>query len=326
MTQVGVPIVLDNSTSIIDIGLADIAGFYSLYVIKGERTCIIDSGTASEVQTLCKGLREVKAYPPDVIALTHSHYDHSQGVPKLRELAGKEGKEIEVMASEVGVEMLTDQSYNMVFDEKGRYENIPDVIPLKEGDVIDLGGETLKIFNTPGHSDDQISFLHQETGRLFVGDSLGIYLGDNSYAAPFMPPTWNLEVFHDTVEKIRQIDFKQLCLAHFGCIPEEKSAEFLDLVLKQTNLWWTIFEQADEAGKVRDYDYLTEMLLNDTGLELPQVEVISTKLRIGLKLLNGIRRIRGKESLPAGRVMMQDYIVPWLSSGYRIYKESKAGT
>ncbi len=326
MTQVGVPIALDNSTSIIDIGLADIAGFYSLYVIKGERTCIIDSGTASEVQTLCKGLREVKAYPPDVIALTHSHYDHSQGVPKLRELAGKEGKEIEVMASEVGVEMLTDQSYNMVFDEKGRFENIPDVIPLKEGDVIDLGGETLTVFNTPGHSDDQISFLHQETGRLFVGDSLGIYLGGNSYAAPFMPPTWNLEVFHDTVEKIRQIDFKQLCLAHFGCIPKEKSVEFLDLVLEQTNLWWTIFEQADKAGKVKDYDYLVEVLLNDTGLELPQIEIISTKLRIGLKLLNGIRRIRGKESLPAGRVMMQDYIIPWLSSGYRIYKESKAGT
>ena len=324
MTQVGVPLALDNSTSIIDIGLFDVSGSCSIYVIKGERTCIIDSGTASEVQRLCKGLREVKAYPPDVVALTHSHFDHSQGVPKLRELAEKEGKEIEVMASEVGVDLLADQSYNKVFDKKGRYENIPDVVPLKEGDVIDLGGESLKVFNTPGHSDDQISFLHQETGRLYVGDSIGTYLGDNSYVPPFMPASWNLEVFHATVERIRRIDFKQLCVAHFGCIPEEQSAEFLDLVLEQTNLWWSIFEQADEAGKIRDYNYIIDVLLNDTGLELPHIELISAKLRIGLKILNGIRRIRGKAPLSAARVMMHDYIIPWLSKGYRIYKESKA--
>ena len=323
MTRVGVPLQVDSSTWIIDIGYFDAAGICSIYLIKGERTCIIDTGTAAEVPTLCKGLRAANSYPPDVIALTHSHFDHCQGVPKLRELAAKEGKDIEVMASAAGVGLLADQSFNRVFDKKGRYEDIHGVTPLKEGDIIDLGGETLKIFNTPGHTDDQVSFLHQESGRLYVGDSLGLYLGDNSYVPPFFPANWNLEVFRTTIEKMKQIDFKQICFAHFGCISEEKITEFLDFVVEQTNLWWTIFEQADKRGKVRDYEYLTKKLLDDTSLTLPHLELLSTKLRIGLKLLNSIRRIRGKNPLPAAQILMHDYVIPWLSRGYRIYKENK---
>jgi glyoxylase-like metal-dependent hydrolase (beta-lactamase superfamily II) len=323
MSKVGEPVKLDDSTSIIDIGYFYAVGIGSIYLIKGEKTCIIDTGTAAEVPTLCKGLRAANAYLPDIIALTHSHFDHCQGVPMLRKLAEREGREIEVMASEEGVELLADQSYNRVFDKKGRYEDIHDVIPLKEGNVIDLGGETLKVFNTPGHCDDQISFLHQETGMLFIGDTLGIRLGANSYVPPFFPANWNLEVFQATIKKMKQIDFKQLCLGHFGCISEEESEGFLDFALEQTNLWWAIFEQADREGRIRDYDYLTQKLLTDTGLTLPHVELLSAKLRIGLKLLNGIRRIRGKSHLLAAEVLMHDYVIPWLSRGYRIYKSGK---
>ncbi|MFW9910295.1 MAG: MBL fold metallo-hydrolase [Candidatus Thorarchaeota archaeon] len=323
MTQVGVPIALDNSTAIIDIGFFGTAGICSIYIIKGERTCIIDSGTASEVPTLCGGLKQAKAYPPDIIALTHSHFDHSQGVPKLRELASKEGKMIQVLASEVGVELLADQSYNKAFDQKGRYTDISDVTPLKDGDIIDLGGETLKVFSTPGHSEDMISFLHQETGRLYIGDSIGMYLGENSYVPPFMPASWNLEAFRSTIKKMKQIDFKQLCFAHFGCLSEEQSRNFLDFALENTNLWWQLFEQADEAGKIRNYDYLTEKILRESGLTLPQLILLSAKLRMGLKLLNGVRRIRRKQPLLPAQVLMHNYVVPWLSRGYRIYKEGK---
>ncbi|MFW9975288.1 MAG: hypothetical protein ACFFDQ_08495, partial [Candidatus Thorarchaeota archaeon] len=90
-----------------------------------------------------------------------------------------------------------------------------------------------------------------------------------------------------------------------------------------TNLWWSLFEQADEAGKVRDYDYLLESILNESGLVLPRLELLSAKLRIGLKLINSVRKIRGKSSIMAAQVLMHDYIIPWLSRGYRIYKENK---
>jgi glyoxylase-like metal-dependent hydrolase (beta-lactamase superfamily II) len=178
------------------------------------------------------------------------------------------------------------------------------------------------VINTPGHSEEHVSFLHQETGRLFVGDSLGMHLGENSYVPPFMPANWDLEAFYDTIRKLKQIDFNQLCFAHFGCISKEKSRNFLDFAQEQTNLWWRIFDTADEEGMVRNYDFLTERILSDSNLILPDIELLSAKLRIGLKLLNGVRRIRGKDPLPAARVLMHDYVVPWLSRGYRIYKKN----
>jgi glyoxylase-like metal-dependent hydrolase (beta-lactamase superfamily II) len=323
MVQVGVPMAVDENTFFIDIGFFSAAGILSVYVIKGDKTCIIDSGTSTEVSTLCNGLRTAGAFPPDIVALTHAHYDHSQGVPRLRELAAREGKEIEVFASEAAVRLLEDQSYNRVFDEKGRYADITDVTPLKEGEILDLGGETIEVINTPGHSEEHISFLHKETERLFVGDSLGMHLGENSYVPPFMPANWNLEAFHTTIEKLKHIEFKQLCFAHFGCISDEKSRGFLDFALEQTELWWKIFEDANKTGMVQDYDYLTERILSDSGLVLPDIELLSAKLRFGLGLLNGVRRIRGKSPLPAAQVLMHDYVVPWLSKGYRIYKKNK---
>ncbi len=304
----------------IDIGYMGVAGTCSIYLIEGEQSCIIDTGTESEVSTLAKGLRAAKAFPPDKIVLTHSHFDHCQGVPKLRQLAEKEGKDIEVLAHESGVGLLADQSFNRAFDKKGRYEDIEGVTPVKDGDTINLGGATLRVIHTPGHCDDQMSLLHEESSRLFLGDAIGIYLGEKSHVPPFMPANWNLESFNTTIEKLKQVDFKHLCVAHFGCISEELSRNYLDFVSENTKLWWSIYEHAEQIDKIRDYDYLTDKIIEDTGLALPKLELVSTKLKVGLMLLNGIRKVRRMDALPVSRVLMHDFVIPWLSRGYRMYK------
>ena len=42
---------------------------------------------------------------------------------------------------------------------------------LHDGDAIDLGGRTLKIIATPGHTPDSIALLDADNGLLFTGDS-----------------------------------------------------------------------------------------------------------------------------------------------------------
>jgi glyoxylase-like metal-dependent hydrolase (beta-lactamase superfamily II) len=43
---------------------------------------------------------------------------------------------------------------------------------LREGDQIELGGASLTVINTPGHSPDSISLFDEQTGILFAGDML----------------------------------------------------------------------------------------------------------------------------------------------------------
>src|SRR6202171_2924038 len=43
---------------------------------------------------------------------------------------------------------------------------------LEEGDVLDLGGRTLQVLHTPGHSPDCICLLDQKNGLLFGGDTI----------------------------------------------------------------------------------------------------------------------------------------------------------
>lgn len=58
---------------------------------------------------------------------------------------------------------------------------------------------------------DPIAILDGSTKNIFVGDSIGYKIGDNTFLPPFMPPFWDMALFHATIEKYRQIDFESLC-------------------------------------------------------------------------------------------------------------------
>jgi glyoxylase-like metal-dependent hydrolase (beta-lactamase superfamily II) len=59
---------------------------------------------------------------------------------------------------------------------------------LQDGDVLDLGGRTLQVLHTPGHTPDCICLLDQEHRQLFAGDTLATgplyaHLPDSDLAA-----------------------------------------------------------------------------------------------------------------------------------------------
>ncbi len=60
------------------------------------------------------------------------------------------------------------------FDELCKERNLamPPFIPIKDGDVIDLGGLTIDIISLPGHTPGGICLLLKEDRILFTGDSI----------------------------------------------------------------------------------------------------------------------------------------------------------
>jgi len=144
MSRTRAPTKLGRNTSLIDIGDSGIWNKTGVYLIEGEKRCLIDSGTKAEAPRIVATLREMGAFPPDTIILTHSHFDHAQGIPVLRDEAAKEHRSIEVLASREAIPLLADPSYQEVFGP-GPYASITDVTPLDEGDSVDLGTTTLRI-------------------------------------------------------------------------------------------------------------------------------------------------------------------------------------
>ena len=80
---------MNENTTLIDFGMLGVAGIGSVYLVEAEETLLIDCGTLSEAPRIVKALRQLRSFPPDNIILTHSHWDHCQGIHYIREEAEK---------------------------------------------------------------------------------------------------------------------------------------------------------------------------------------------------------------------------------------------
>ncbi len=300
----------------LDIGLFGIKRVGALYLLKGGRSCLIDSGTGKEARGLIRTLDANNAFPPDVIVLTHSHWDHTQGTPTLCREAHKRGNSIQVLASEKAIRNLEDQSWNNVFDEKQTFENIDGAKPLKDGQVIDLDGIQLQVMDISGHCEDDIALYDAAKKTIFLGDALGYSVEGSLMFPPFMPPFWNKEGFYSAAEKIRNIDYENLCLAHYGCLEPSRSRAFPDEAVRTYETWWHIFEDADKLGKLDDINHLKKTLLRETGTRYPELEIGRPSMRFMLTLINTAKKVLGKKPINVAEIQLEG-IIGWLSKGYK---------
>ena len=315
MTRLSIDAVNGN-TSMIDIELFGLKRVCALYLVKNGKTCLVDSGTKKEAKGIIKALDSIGAFPPDMIILTHSHWDHTQGVPTLCREAKKRGKTITVMASEKAISNLKDQAWNSVFNEKHKFENITDVDPLKDGQIVDLDGLELEVFNFSGHCADDIALWDQKNKTIFLGDSLGYKFEHYLFFPPFMPPFWNKDGFYSAAEKLKQIDYEKICLAHFGCIDGKEAKDFPNETVSAMETWWNVFVESDKKGKLNDTTYMRETIVKRAGIEMPELEVTKASMKIMLSLINAGKKIFGKKPIDVAEAQLEGFI-GWLAKGYK---------
>ena len=123
---------------------------------------VIDPGTdGSVIFEKLKSLGVKLKY----ILLTHCHYDHIEGMEKLKMLTGAE-----VCASfecNLGIQNPT-TNLSKLFSDYIKAE--PADVILSNGDEIKFGNTVLKTITTPGHTKGGVCFLAEND--LFSGDTL----------------------------------------------------------------------------------------------------------------------------------------------------------
>ncbi len=229
---------LNRNTYLIDSFLFGGEENMACFLIKGEKKqVLIDASGKSEGKRIVKKLKDLNS-APDILLLTHSHWDHAGGANTIREAFPN----IEIMASHRGIASLKNsQEFNKWFsDVSPRLKPIENVTPLKEGTRIDIGGLELEVFETPGHTNCSLSILDRKNKNLFIGDSLGYKEHAELFLAPIMPPEYNHESLMKSCEKIKTIDYATICMAHYGMLTEDL-AKTLPEYAKSQGLYWKEF-------------------------------------------------------------------------------------
>jgi glyoxylase-like metal-dependent hydrolase (beta-lactamase superfamily II) len=178
---------------------------------------IVDPGPGSTVDTLLQGLEA----EPRRLLLTHIHLDHAGASGVL----ARRFPEMEVFVHEVGAPHVIDPSRllksasRLYGDEMEKLWG--EVAPVPEERVTTLKGgeevEGLDVHYAPGHARHHVLYHDPDSGDAYTGDVAGVSVPPSDLAAaPTPPPEIEVEVWLESLQMLRSLQPKRICMTHFG--------------------------------------------------------------------------------------------------------------
>ncbi len=223
----------------LDLNFQDVPGAIAAYLIPHPQgAMLIETGPGSTIGPLEKALA-LHGYLPHQITdalVTHIHLDHAGAAGWL---AGH-GAKIHVhhfgLPHLLNPERLLHSAGRIYGDQMGPLWGgmlpVPadHLNPLRDGDLLRIGGLDIRVIETPGHATHHMAFVIGDT--CFAGDIGGVRLAGPPYIMlPMPPPEFHLEQWRASLAKLRGRTFRQIAPTHFGLYTD--AALHLDL-LEQT--------------------------------------------------------------------------------------------
>ncbi len=227
---------LGHDVFAIDTQMSGYPGITSAYLVRGDRPCLIETGTASSADVVSDALYSLGVGPADLatVVVTHIHLDHAGGVGTLA--ARFPGAE--VVVHERGARHLVDPErlmssarrvFGRVLDDVFGVLLPTDAARVRAlGDVgaVDLGGgRSLEAFHAPGHAQHHVGLVDSASGDLYVGDAAGVYIPETQDMRPATPPPdFDLDLALASLGRFRAIAPQRLLFSHFGPVLDVEAA------------------------------------------------------------------------------------------------------
>ena len=202
---------------------------YNAYIVKGEKTVLIDTVKRPYFGYYLANIREVcDPAEIDYLIMNHIEPDHSGSFPFIL----KHLPNAEIITSQKGVEIL--EAY---YHDEVEAEKFKSIRAVKEGDTLDIGaGKVFTFVPIPmiHWPDSMVSFMTDENGKniLFSNDAFGQHLAtskiwdDENELAEIM---WEAEKYYanillhlsglikKTVPKVAALPIDVICPSHGVC-------------------------------------------------------------------------------------------------------------
>ena len=192
-------------------------------VADGGEGALIDSGFGDEASVRAR--LEFLRQRPDIrlryIVLTHHHFDHSSGAHQIRQASGaqvalhsQEERFLRDWQSEVPQDIDVPVDQRAVAEQVQRFrrqaaEATPDVT-LADGGTIKVGGLSLEVIHTPGHTLGSVCIYIREERALFTGDT-ALGLGTVAISPP---PYGDMALYLESLERLKAYDSALMLPGH----------------------------------------------------------------------------------------------------------------
>jgi glyoxylase-like metal-dependent hydrolase (beta-lactamase superfamily II) len=178
------------------------------YLVGGNRLALIDPGPGDPAH-LDAILKAIGARQLTHIFITHTHRDHTDGLPALAAATGAPTVGFGRRALNRGSRRTSPSGTEFVDQDF-----VPDH-PLADGQTIEGDGWALEALHTPGHAPDHLCFALRGTGVLFSGDHV---MGWSTSVVA--PPEGNMGDYIRALEKLTPRSDRLYFPGHGGQIEE----------------------------------------------------------------------------------------------------------